>query len=245
MFSPSSSEDFIASIVQVTPSPSCTQSHPWFLCFAHWGPIWDKGELVRLTVLLVSQALWQQLVLLQLALPRQHLGILENRRQMCNPRITDMLLLPQLEKCQHVRSGNLPGFVLSLGKKGEKVKERKACAVPGLTQWINIFLLNYLKGEAPWGKEQLREETQLNCSVFSRAIGIQMIRPWYKCKADIHNIRCEVVGPHECLHRENFSSAFPAANTVAPEKAWWGLAGLCTMRAWSLLLVKSTWKFRP
>lgn len=141
------------------------------------GPIRDKGELVGPTLLLVPQALQQQLVLLQLALPRQHLGILENRRQMCNLRITDMLPLPQLEKHQHVRSGNVPGFVLSLGKKGRKVKERKACAVPGLTQRINIFLLNYLKGRALWRKEKLREETQLNCSVFSKATGIQTIRP--------------------------------------------------------------------
>lgn len=43
---------------------------------------------------------------------------------MCNPRITDMLLLPQLAKRQHLRSGDVPGFVLTLGKKGEKGEKK-------------------------------------------------------------------------------------------------------------------------
>lgn len=139
-------------------------------------------EPAGLTELLVSQALQQPLVLLQFVPPRERLGLLEDRRQMCNVRIRGMLLLPQLAKRQHFRAGNVLGFVLTLGKKGKKAKERKVCAVSDLTQQINIFLFNYLnrcwlpRTETLWRKEQLREQAQLR-SVFSKAIGIQMIRP--------------------------------------------------------------------
>ena len=146
MFSPSGSEDFSASIVQVTPCPSCTRSQPWFLCSAYWGPVRDTGELAGPAALLVSQALQQPLVLLQFALPREHLGLLENRRQVCNLQITCC-------SCPNWQSASISDLEIRQDlyspweRKGKKQKrERKVCAVPDLTQQINIFLLNYLKG---------------------------------------------------------------------------------------------------
>ena len=55
-----------------------------------------------------------------------------------------MLLLPQLAALQHGRAGVVPGFVMTL-RKIEK-RGRKVCAVPNLTQQINVFLSNSLKG---------------------------------------------------------------------------------------------------
>jgi len=112
--------------------------------------------------------------------------------------VTGRLALPGLAEYQHFRAGNAPGFVLTLGKKGEeqeRERERKVCAVPDLTQQINISLLNYWKGG--WlprtgtlrRKEQLRDRARLSCCVLSEAVGIQMVGPRYRCEADIHGVR--------------------------------------------------------
>lgn len=52
-----------------------------------------------------------------------------SRRQTCNLRITDTLLLPQLEGLQHFRSGTVPGFVMTLRKKEREKREKEKCAL--------------------------------------------------------------------------------------------------------------------
>lgn len=125
-FSPSSSEDLGAGVAQVTPCPSCARGQPWFPRSLLTGvpyqrqegrrgrpPRWFRGCFGSDRFSCGSLC------------PESIQGLLENRRQMCNLRITDMLLLPQLAKRQHFRSGNVPGCVLTLGKKREKSKREK------------------------------------------------------------------------------------------------------------------------
>lgn len=74
-----------------------------------------------LTELMVSQALQQTLALLQFALPREYLGQTGGKCVIWGEEAC------WLAKCQRFRSGNVLGFVLTLGKKGKKAKERKKC----------------------------------------------------------------------------------------------------------------------
>lgn len=107
-------------LARVAPCPSCTRSQPWCACSAlgvpqeTWGSQWGRPPgLFRRSFgsdgfscsLLCHESIW---------------SFLENGRKTCNLRITDVLLLPWLAERQHFRSGNVPGFMLSLGKKGKK-----------------------------------------------------------------------------------------------------------------------------
>lgn len=122
-------------------------------------------------------------------------GFSGSRRQTCNLRITDMLLLPQLESLQHFRSGNVPGFVMTLRKKERKRKERKKsvrCTKPHSTNQCFSFKLFERRCTArsgnPVEEGEIKERMQLNCPLFCKTVGIQIIRQWQKCKADVHYV---------------------------------------------------------
>lgn len=171
----------------------------------------------------------------------------------CNLRITDVLLLPWMAKHQHFRSGNVPGFVLTLGKKGEKKQKRvrNVCVVSDLTQQLNIFLLNCLKGG--WlprtgtcgGRNNKGNRHSLIVPCFPKQFWFR----WWEHSANVRQTHMtlvyEEVRPHKWLHRENFYSSLHAVIMVAPGRVYWGQAGLCAAPLRSLLLIESTQKFRP